>query len=198
ALHERNGVRFHLGTTVESFSNGAILLADGVQLEADIVLVGIGVTPRTSVVASAGIATSAGVEVDAFLQIGIPGIYAAGDIAAYPDPLTGEPVRVEHWVVAQRQGQAVAANMLGQAKPYRAVPFFWTEQYGVALRYVGRAAQWDEIVIVGTVDEGDFIARYYRSGTHCASASVGRDLELLEDERRLEDVVAQAQAILTH
>ena len=196
ALHERNGVRFHLGTTVESFSKGAISLADGVEVKADIVLVGIGVTPRTSAAASAGIATSAGVEVDACLQTSVPGIYAAGDIAAYPDPLTGEPVRVEHWVVAERQGQAAAANMLGLGKPYRAVPFFWTEQYGVALRYVGRAAQWDEIVIDGTVDEGDFIARYYRSETHCASASVGRDLELLEDERRLEGEVAQAQAIL--
>lgn len=196
ALHERNGVRFHLGTNVECFSNGTISLADGVQLEADIVLVGIGVTPRTSAAASAGLATSTGVEVDAFLQTSIPGIYAAGDIAACPDPLTGEPVRVEHWVVAERQGQVAAANMLGLGKPYRAVPFFWTEQYGVALRYVGRAAQWDEIVIDGTVDEGDFIARYYRSETHCASASVGRDLELLEDERRLEGEVAQAQAIL--
>ena len=197
ALHERNGVHFHLGTSVESLSNGVISLADGAKVEADIVLVGIGVTPRTSAAAAAGIGTSAGVEVDAFLQTGIPGIYAAGDIAAYPDPLTGEYVRVEHWVVAQRQGQAAAANMLGLGKPYRAVPFFWTEQYGVALRYVGRAAQWDEMVIDGAVDEGAFIARYYRSGVHCASASVGRDLELLEDERRLEGVVAQAQSILT-
>ena len=197
ALHERNGVHFHLGTTVESFSKGAISPADGVEIKADIVLVGIGVTPRTAAAASAGLSSSAGIEVDAYLQTGIPGIYAAGDIAAYPDPLTGEPVRVEHWVVAERQGQTVAANMLGQARPYRAVPFFWTEQYGVALRYVGRAARWDEIVIDGTVDEGDFIARYYRSGAHCASASVGRDLELLEDERRLEGEVAQAQPILT-
>jgi NADPH-dependent 2,4-dienoyl-CoA reductase/sulfur reductase-like enzyme/nitrite reductase/ring-hydroxylating ferredoxin subunit len=196
-LHERNGVRFHLGTTVEGFRNGLISLADGAELGADIVLVGIGVTARTSTAASAGIATSAGVEVDAYLQTSVPGIYAAGDIAAYPEPLTGEYVRVEHWVVAQRQGQTAAANMLGLKKPYRAVPFFWTEQYGVALRYVGRAVQWDETVIDGTVDEGDFIARYYQSGVHCASAAVGRDLELLEDERRLEDVVAQAQSILT-
>ena len=128
-LHEQNGVRFHLGTSVASFADGAVILAGRQAISADIMLVGIGVRPRTSLAASAGIETTAGIPVDAFLQTSVPDVYAAGDIAAYPDPLTGEPARIEHWVVAERQGQMVAANMLGLRKRYQAVPFFWTQQY---------------------------------------------------------------------
>jgi NADPH-dependent 2,4-dienoyl-CoA reductase/sulfur reductase-like enzyme/nitrite reductase/ring-hydroxylating ferredoxin subunit len=193
ALHERNGVRFHLGTSVRSFAKGAVILADGQAIRADIVLVGIGVRPRTSLAASAGIEAPAGIAVDAFLQTSVPEIYAAGDIVAYPDPLTGEPTRIEHWVVAERQGQAVAANMLGLRKRYQAVPFFWTQQYDVSLRYVGRAAKWDEVVIDGDVNSRDFIARYYDEGVHRASAAVGRDREMLEEERRFERLIADPQ-----
>jgi NADPH-dependent 2,4-dienoyl-CoA reductase/sulfur reductase-like enzyme/nitrite reductase/ring-hydroxylating ferredoxin subunit len=194
ALHERNGVRFHLGTSVTSFADGAVILADGQKVSADIVLVGIGVRPRTTLAASAGIEAPAGIAVDAFLQTNVPDIYAAGDIAAYPDPLTGEPTRIEHWVVAERQGQAVAANMMGLRKRYQAVPFFWTQQYEVSLRYVGRAANWDEVVIDGDVSSRDFIARYYDKGVHRASAAVGRDREMLEEERRFERLIADARS----
>jgi NADPH-dependent 2,4-dienoyl-CoA reductase/sulfur reductase-like enzyme/nitrite reductase/ring-hydroxylating ferredoxin subunit len=194
ALHERNGVRFHLGTSVTSFANRAVLLADGQAISADIVLVGIGVRPRTSLAVSAGIEAPAGIAVDAFLRTVVPDIFAAGDIAAYPDPVTGEPTRIEHWVVAEQQGQAVAANMLGLRKRYQAVPFFWTKQYDVSVRYVGRASQWDEVVIDGDVSARDFIARYYDKGVHRASAGVGRDREMLEEERHFERLIAQAQS----
>jgi NADPH-dependent 2,4-dienoyl-CoA reductase/sulfur reductase-like enzyme len=193
ALQERNGVRFHLGKSVTSFADGAVMLDDGQSIDADIVLVGIGVRPRTVLAASAGIEAPAGIAVDAFLQTSVPDIYAAGDIAAYPDPLTGEPTRIEHWVVAERQGQAVAANMMGLRKRYQAVPFFWTQQYEVSLRYVGRAANWDTVVIDGDVSSRDFIARYYGKGVHLASAAVGRDREMLEEERRFERLIADAQ-----
>lgn len=193
-LHARNGVRFHLGTSVTSFADGEVILANGQAISADIVLVGIGVRPRTSLAASAGIEAPAGIPVDVFLQTSVPDIYAAGDIAAYPDPLTGEPTRIEHWVVAERQGQAVAANMLGLRKRYQAVPFFWTQQYDVSLRYVGRAASWDEVVIDGDVSSRDFVARYYEKGVHLASAAVGRDREMLEEERRFERMIAEAQS----
>ena len=193
ALHERNGVRFHLGTSVTSFANGTVLLADGQAVTADIVLVGIGVRPRASLATSAGIEALAGIPVDAFLQTSVTDIYAAGDIAAYPDPLSGEPTRVEHWVVAERQGQTVAANMLGLRKRYQAVPFFWTAQYDVSVRYVGRAAKWDEVVVDGDVSRGNFIARYYDEGVHRASAAVGRDREMLEEERQFERMIAHAQ-----
>ena len=197
ALHERNGVHFHLGTSVTNFANGAVTLADGQAISADIVLVGIGVRPRTSLAVSAGIEAPAAIAVDAFLRTVVPDIYAAGDIAAYPDPVTGEPTRIEHWVVAERQGQAVAANMLGLRKRYQAVPFFWTKQYDVSVRYVGRAARWDEVVVNGDVSGGDFIARYYDKGVHLASAAVGRDREMLEEERRFEGMIAEAQSDAT-
>jgi NADPH-dependent 2,4-dienoyl-CoA reductase/sulfur reductase-like enzyme/nitrite reductase/ring-hydroxylating ferredoxin subunit len=193
-LHERNGVRFHLGTSALRFANGALVLADGQSVAADFVLAGIGVRPRTSLAASAGIEAMASIPVDAFLQTSVPDIFAAGDIAAYPDPLTGEPTRIEHWVVAERQGQVVAANMLGLRKRYQAVPFFWTQQYDVSLRYVGRAASWDEVVIDGDVSSRDFVARYYEKGVHLASAAVGRDREMLEEERRFERMIAEAQS----
>lgn len=197
ALHERNGVRFHLGTSVTSFANGAVILADGQAVSAGIVLVGIGVRPRTSLAASAGIEASAGIPVDAFLQTSVRDIYAAGDIAAYPDPVTGERTRIEHWVVAERQGQTVAANMLGLNQRYQAVPFFWTKQYDVSVRYVGRAVQWDEVVIDGDVSGRDFIARYYDRGVHRASAAVGRDREMLEEELRFEHMIAQSQSAVS-
>jgi NADPH-dependent 2,4-dienoyl-CoA reductase/sulfur reductase-like enzyme len=193
-LHERNGVRFHLGTSALRFANGALVLADGQSVAADFVLAGIGVRPRTSLAASAGIEAMASIPVDAFLQTSVPDIFAAGDIAAYPDPLTGEPTRIEHWVVAERQGQVVAANMLGLRKRYQAVPFFWTQQYDVSLRYVGRAASWDEVVIDGDVSSRDFVARYYEKGVHLASAAVGRDREMLEEERQFERMIAEAQS----
>jgi len=191
-LHERNGVRFHLGTVADSFDGRALSLANGQRLEADLVLVGIGVRPRLEIAQSAGLADKGGIAVDTFLRTEVPDVYAAGDIAAAPNPRTGEPQRIEHWVVAERQGQIAAANMLGLGRRYDMVPFFWTEQFGVLLRYVGHAAKWDKVDIDGDVAGGDFIARYSSQSSHLASAGVGRDLEILEDERRMEERIAEA------
>lgn len=185
-LHEANGVRFHLGTVASSFDGRSVRLVSGGCIAADFVLVGVGARPRTELARSAGLAIEDGVRVDAFLETSAGGIYCAGDLAAYPDPLTGERIRIQHWVTAQRQGQAAAANMLGLETRFAAVPFFWTEQYGVALRHVGHSSDWDEVAIDGDVAAGDFIARYFERGEHRASAAVGRDLEILEDERRFE------------
>jgi 3-phenylpropionate/trans-cinnamate dioxygenase ferredoxin reductase subunit len=192
-LHEKNGVRFELGVGAAGFERDSVILADGRAVPADFVLLGIGVRPRIGLAESGGLATAAGgLRVDRFMETSVPGIFAAGDIAAYPDPLSGELVRIEHWVVAERQGQAAAANMLGEKRPFDSTPFFWTEQFGTALRYVGHAARWDRIEIDGDVDAGDFIARYFERGMHRASAAVGRDLDLLEDEWRLEGMKAEA------
>ena len=192
-LHEQNGVRFQLGASATGIEEGRVELGDGGSLPADFVLLGIGVRPRVALAEAAGLATAAGgVRVDRFLETSVPGVFAAGDLAAYPDPLGDAPMRIEHWVVAERQGQTVAANMLGAAQPFRAVPFFWTEQYGVALRYVGHAAEWDEVAIDGDVASGDFIARYYCQGRHLASAAVGRDRAILDEELRLEGRIAEA------
>jgi NADPH-dependent 2,4-dienoyl-CoA reductase/sulfur reductase-like enzyme/nitrite reductase/ring-hydroxylating ferredoxin subunit len=185
-LHERNGVRFHLSSVVADFDGQAVALGGGEAIPADFVLVGIGVRPRTGLAESAGAAVKNGVLVDEYLETSLSGIYAAGDIAAYPNPLSGERARIEHWVVAERQGQAAAANMLGHRRSFDSAPFFWTEQYGVTLRYVGRASGWDAVTCEGDFGSGSFVARYFVDGTHCATAPIGRDRENLEDELRLE------------
>jgi NADPH-dependent 2,4-dienoyl-CoA reductase/sulfur reductase-like enzyme/nitrite reductase/ring-hydroxylating ferredoxin subunit len=185
-LHERNGVRFHLSSVVTGFDGEAVTLADGGRVSGDFVLLGIGVHPRTGLADGAGAAVDNGVIVDEFLETSVPGIYAAGDIAAYPEPISGERARIEHWVVAERQGETAAANMLGERKRFDSAPFFWTEQYGVSIRYVGRGSGWDAVTCEGDFGSGSFIARYFIEGTHCATATIGRDRENLEDELTLE------------
>jgi NADPH-dependent 2,4-dienoyl-CoA reductase/sulfur reductase-like enzyme/nitrite reductase/ring-hydroxylating ferredoxin subunit len=186
ALHERNGVRFHLSSVVAGFDGKAVELGGGESVRADFVLVAIGVRPRTALAESAGARVDNGVLVDSFLESSVPGIYAAGDIARYPDPISGESARIEHWVVAERQGEIAAANMIGERRRFESAPFFWTEQYGVPLRYVGRASGWDAVTVEDSVESGSLVARYFADGRHCATATIGRDRENLEDELMLE------------
>jgi NADPH-dependent 2,4-dienoyl-CoA reductase/sulfur reductase-like enzyme/nitrite reductase/ring-hydroxylating ferredoxin subunit len=186
ALHERNGVRFHLSSVVTGFDGHTVELGGGEGIAADFVLVAIGVRPRTALAESAGARVDNGVLVDSFLESSVPGIYAAGDIARYPDHFSGEAVRIEHWVVAERQGEIAAANMLGDRRRFESAPFFWTEQYGVALRYVGRSSGWDAVTVEGNVESGSLVARYFTGGEHCATATIGRDRDNLEDELALE------------
>jgi NADPH-dependent 2,4-dienoyl-CoA reductase/sulfur reductase-like enzyme len=185
-LHETNGVRFHMSSVVREFDGRSVILGGNEELGADFVIVGIGVRPRISLAEDAGLAVDNGVLVDSFLETAVPGIFAAGDIASYPDPISGERVRIEHWVVAERQGEVAAANMLGERRRFDSAPFFWTEQYGVAVRYVGRGAGWDAVTCEGDFRVGSLAARYFVEGTHCATATIGRDRENLEDELTLE------------
>jgi NADPH-dependent 2,4-dienoyl-CoA reductase/sulfur reductase-like enzyme/nitrite reductase/ring-hydroxylating ferredoxin subunit len=185
-LHERNGVRFHLSSVISEFDGQRLITADGTAIETDFVLLGIGVCPRTALAEAAGAKVDNGVQVDDFLETSVRGMFAAGDIASYPDPLSSERVRIEHWVTAERQGQVAAANMLGAKKRFDAVPFFWTEQFGTTIRYVGRASGWDAVTCEGDFKSGSFVARYFADGKHCATATVGRDTENLQDELMLE------------
>ena len=184
-LHEENGVRFHMGKGAASFDGQSVHLSDGTQVQADFVLVGVGVRPRLGLAQAAGLNVTDGVVVDAFLQTSTPGIYAAGDITAYPDPISGEQARIEHWVVAERQGQVAAANMLGMNRKFDSAPFFWTEQYGLTVRYVGHASPQD-VRIEGDLGKQDAIVRYFEDAHERAAASVNRDHENLEQELRLE------------
>jgi NADPH-dependent 2,4-dienoyl-CoA reductase/sulfur reductase-like enzyme/nitrite reductase/ring-hydroxylating ferredoxin subunit len=174
-LHEAHGVRFHLGRTADAFDGRRLRLNDGEELAADFVIVGVGVRPNIQLAAESGLDVDAGVLVDAHMRTSAPHIFAAGDIARYPDPRTGERIRIEHWVAAQRQGQTAALNMLGHAAALTDAPFFWSAHYDASIRYVGHASGWDDVRIDGAIEAGDFTARYFRGGRLLAAASLGRD-----------------------
>ncbi|MDN7424896.1 FAD-dependent oxidoreductase [Burkholderia sp. AU45388] len=192
ALHEAHGVVFHLGATPARIGPDSVTLSNGDVLPADVVLVGIGVHPNVELVQEAGLAVERGVTVDRFLQTSAPGIYAAGDIARWPDPLTGERIRVEHWVVAERQGIVAARNLLGQQRPFDAVPFFWSQHYDLTLRYVGHAEQWDRVEIDGDLGAHDCSIAYWRGNTRLAVVTIARDLDSLKAEAALERQIAPA------
>ena len=189
-LHEHHGVTFHLGTTVATIDVGRVTLATGATIAADVVVMGVGVRPAIALAQSAGLAIDNGVMVNAYLETSAEHIYAAGDIARWPDPHTGTRMRVEHWVVAERQGQTAARNMLGQKEAFDAVPFFWTEQYDLTLLYVGHADRGFTTSVSGTLDiaNADFSVEYRMGDTLVAVATVNRDRESLSAELALERV----------
>jgi NADPH-dependent 2,4-dienoyl-CoA reductase/sulfur reductase-like enzyme/nitrite reductase/ring-hydroxylating ferredoxin subunit len=185
-LHEAHGVRFHLGTTPGAIDARCVSLASGDTLPAELVVVGVGVRPRVELAVSAGLRVDGGVIVDQNFRTSLPSVYAAGDVARYPEPFSGELARVEHWVAAERQGQAVARAMLGSVAPFRDVPFFWSQHYDVTIAYVGHAASWDSAELFGDLGQRDACVVYRRAGRALAVATIGRDKLSLSVEAAME------------
>jgi apoptosis-inducing factor 3 len=184
--HVEKGVRLHLGAKIARIEGKQICLQGGERVEADIVVVGIGVEPRLQLAEAAGLALNRGLLVDSRLKTSDPDIFAAGDIARWPDPHTGENIRVEHWVVAERQGQVAAANMLGGDESFTMVPFFWTKHFDLSIRYVGHAETWDETLVEGDLAHRDGLVRFRRAGRDLAVVTVERDGDSLRAELAME------------
>jgi NADPH-dependent 2,4-dienoyl-CoA reductase/sulfur reductase-like enzyme/nitrite reductase/ring-hydroxylating ferredoxin subunit len=186
ALHEEHGVVFHFRNTVSAVDGGRVRLSGGGVLEADLIVAGVGVRPRVELAEAAGLKIDRGLVVDAYLETTAPGIYAAGDIARWPDSRSDDAIRVEHWVVAERQGQIAALNMLGGRERFTAAPFFWSQHYDIPINYVGHAEKWDELAVEGDIAGKDCLVRFKREGRTLAVASIFRDVQSLEAEVSLE------------
>jgi NADPH-dependent 2,4-dienoyl-CoA reductase/sulfur reductase-like enzyme len=175
-----------LENTLAAIERNKVSLKSGQTIDADLVVVGVGVRPRIELAEKAGLTCDRGVVVNEYLETNAPGIFAAGDIARWLDRHSGEFIRVEHWVVAERQGQAVAGGMLGTGERYDGVPFFWSQHYDVPINYVGHATEWDALDIEGDIRARDCVVRYRKGGKIRAVASIYRDADSLGAEISME------------
>lgn len=194
-LHESNGIEFRTRSQVQRFEGAGavqeVVLTSGERLNATIVVIGIGVRPSTGFIKGLKIREDGGIVVDQYLRAA-PNVYAAGDIAVFPERRSKRQVRIEHWRVAEQHGRVAAANMAGRNEPYEGIPYFWTEQLGTAFEYVGYAPNWDEIILQGDVNKPEFLAFYIENNGMMAAAGSARDREIaaLHELMRLDRVPA--------
>ncbi len=186
AVHEEHGVVFHLGTKPVGIDGDQVVLDTGERLFAQVAVAGVGVRPNVELAERAGLQVDRGVIVNEYLEADVPGVFAAGDMARYPDARSGMPIRIEHWVAAERQGQAAARNILGAREPFSAIPFFWSAHYDLTLNYLGHAESWDAIEIEGDLPARDASVSFRVAGRTLAVVTIGRDRALLEAEVAME------------
>lgn len=205
-LHEEHGVHFHLGRTIKEIRERSVVLDEGPSVECDFVLVGTGIHPNTSLAEQAGCWVEGGVLVNEYLETSVPGIFAAGDIARWPDPHSERSIRVEHWEVAERQGQTAALNMMGDRVKFQDVPFFWTQHYDLSVGYVGYSDRFDRMDVMGDLNSRDFTVAFYEDLRVAAVLTVGRDREslLLEeaigqfDEKKIHEIFHEQERRVYH
>ena len=185
-LHEQHGVVFHLGVKASGTTRAGLALEGGERLDADFIVAGVGVRPATALAEQAGLRVDKGIVVDTHLETSAPEVFAVGDAARWPDPRGAGLVRIEHWVLAQRQGQAVARTIVGERAGFTDVPFFWSQHYDISINYVGHAEHWDAVDIDGSLEAHDGSVRYRSGGRVLAVASIFRDRENLEAELAME------------
>ncbi len=175
-VHTDQGVEMHLGVGISELRGAhhveQVVLADGQELAADLVVVGVGVTPRTELAEQAGLTIDNGVLTDEWLATSAPNVFAAGDIANAWHPVLQRRVRLEHWSSALNQGPAAARNMLGIKTPYERIPYFFSDQYDVGMEYSGLAVEWDQVVFRGDPETREFIAFWLKEGRLAAGMNV--------------------------
>ena len=189
-LHEEHGVVFHLGQTASGVEPGRVVTSSGARLDADFIVAGVGVRPVVALAQAAGLGVDNGIVVDARLQTDVARVFAIGDSARWPDPRSGELARIEHWVLAERQGQSVARTLAGVGGPFTDVPFFWSQHYDVSVNYVGYAPRYDQAIVEGSLEKHDANIRYLSGGKLLALASLFRDRLSLETELAMEESAA--------
>jgi NADPH-dependent 2,4-dienoyl-CoA reductase/sulfur reductase-like enzyme len=190
-LHEEHGVVFHLGKTASGVERGGVVVQGGERLDADLIVAGVGVRPATALAEQAGLHVDNGIVVDTYLETAHQGVFAIGDAARWPDPRARGLVRIEHWVLAQRHGQAVAHTIVGERAPFTDVPFFWSQHYDISINYVGHAERWEAIEVDGNLEQHNGVVRYRDAGRVVAVASLSRDRESLEAELAMEHEVGK-------
>ena len=179
-------MKFHLQESVARIDGDAVVTASGQRVPAELVLVAVGVRPSTALAAAAGLLVDKGIVVDEQLETSHRGVFAAGDVARYPDPRSGKHIRVEHWAVAQQMAAVAAANMLGMQRRFVDVPFFWSVHYDVTLSYVGHSESVTDLAIDGSIEGRDCRVQYQEDGKVAAVLTIGRDGQSLEASRSLE------------
>ncbi len=199
SVHEEKGVVFHLGHSVKSIDGNAVVLDDDSRIDGELIVAGVGVRPNLELAKAAGMILDGGIAVNEFLETSIAGIFAAGDVARWPDAYSDARLRVEHWVVAERQGQVAARNMLGYRDRFDDIPFFWSAHYDkLSIQYTGHADKWDETRIEGDVMKMDCAVSYIVAGHRRAIATINRDRQNLETEVAMEaELLLKPPATLT-